>query len=137
MSNTNNTEALKFLDHKVEDVLHRYWGWCRGSFKITKIDDGTYEITVPYLDRCNDWFQIYCTITENGEIVLSDDGFIFGNSRLTTDRAEKIKRVLKRFGVDRQGRALIKSVEYDIPMSLPVSLHSYIQALISVDAILM
>ena len=35
------------------------------------------EITTPFLDRHNDWIQIFVEQLENGRLYLTDDGYIF------------------------------------------------------------
>lgn len=68
-----------------------------------QLDDWV-EITTPYLDRHNDYLQIYAR-RQNGSYILTDDGYILSELELSGCKLESPKRLallqmtLNEFGV--------------------------------------
>lgn len=68
-----------------------------------QLDDWV-EITTPYLDRHNDYLQIYAR-RQNGSYILTDDGYILSKLELSGCKLESPKRLallqmtLNEFGV--------------------------------------
>ena len=61
----------------IEDVralLDQYQAWLRDNTVLRELDDWV-EITTPYLDRHNDYLQLYVA-RDGAGWMLSDDGFI-------------------------------------------------------------
>lgn len=58
---------------EVQSLLDNYWAWLQGKSDLRQLD-GSVEITTPYLDRHNDYFQIYTTQDSDG-FLLTDDGY--------------------------------------------------------------
>ena len=56
---------------EVQSLLDRYWIWLRERTTLREIGEWT-EITTPYLDRHNDYIQIYARRTDGG-FLLTDD----------------------------------------------------------------
>jgi hypothetical protein len=57
----------------VQKLLNDYQVWLKDRTVLRQIDDWV-EITTPYLDRHNDYVQIYAKKT-NGGFTLTDDGY--------------------------------------------------------------
>ena len=95
-------EAILMIDN-VEKMLDQYWLRLKDKTHLRSVD-GTVEITTPFLDRHNDYLQIYAKY-ENGGYVLSDDGCILDDLALSgcnIDSPEKqalLKMTLQGFGV--------------------------------------
>ena len=65
----------------VKTLLDEYWEWLRGKTTLRELDDRV-EITTPYLDRHNDYLQIYAERRDGG-FVLSDDGYVLEDLELS------------------------------------------------------
>ena len=59
---------------EVQSLLDQYWTWLRDRTSLREVGDWI-EITTPYLDRHNDYLQIYAKRV-NGGFILTDDGYI-------------------------------------------------------------
>ena len=59
---------------EVQALLDQYWVWLRDKTTLQPIEDWV-EITTPYLDRHNDYLQIYVKRRDNG-FVITDGGYI-------------------------------------------------------------
>lgn len=58
------------------DHITNYLNWLKTNMTQTQIDDATVEITTPFLDRHNDYTQIYIKKLENNLVRISDQGYI-------------------------------------------------------------
>ncbi|NLE44015.1 MAG: DUF1829 domain-containing protein [Chloroflexi bacterium] len=90
----------------IEDIQHlldAYYAWLKDKTALRQVDKWV-EITTPYLDRHNDYIQIYAR-KENGGYVLTDDGYTIGDlersgCRLQSPkRQDLLKMTLNGFGV--------------------------------------
>ena len=57
----------------IRALLDDYATWLRDKTSLRQVSDWV-EITTPYLDRHNDYIQIYAKRTDGG-LVLTDDGY--------------------------------------------------------------
>ena len=118
----------------VQTLLDRYWEWLRNKTTLREIGDYV-EITTPCLDRHNDYLQIYAR-SRNGELILSDDGYILEDLELsgcsidTPKRKALLKMTLDGFGVKRNERELEVSVSQD---NFALRKHNLLQAMLSVN----
>jgi len=118
----------------VQTLLDRYWEWLRNKTTLRGIGDYV-EITTPCLDRHNDYLQIYAR-SRNGELILSDDGYILEDLELsgcridTPKRKALLKMTLDGFGVKRNERELEVSVSQD---NFALRKHNLLQAMLSVN----
>jgi hypothetical protein len=93
------------------------------------------EITAPYLDRHNDYLQIYAR-RENGGFVLSDDGYILddltssGCALESAKRKKLLEATLNGFGVRQNGDALEVRAT---PDTFARRKHDLIQAMLAVN----
>ena len=62
---------------EIKSLMDQYIEWLRGKTTLRQVDNWV-EITTPYLDRHNDYLQIYA-MRKNGSYVLTDDGYILGD----------------------------------------------------------
>lgn len=90
--------------NEIEDLIDQYTVWLRDKTVVRQVTPDWVEITTPYLDRHNDYLQIY-TRKQNGHFILTDDGYIIGDllqsgCNLDTPKREALlKMTLAGFGV--------------------------------------
>jgi hypothetical protein len=86
------------------DLVEDYLRWLKENITTDLVGNSTLEITTPFLDRHNDYIQIY--VIENGDrYTITDDGFILSDLEIsgmkfnTPKRIEELTKLLNRFGV--------------------------------------
>ena len=88
---------------EVQSLLDGYWRWLRDQTSLREVHDCV-EITTPYLDRHNDFLQIYAKRHDDG-FILTDDGYTVADleqSGCTIDnpmRNDLLKTIVSGFGV--------------------------------------
>ena len=88
---------------EVRDLLDRYVAWLRDKTVLRQVNDWV-EITTPYLDRHNDYLQIYAKRRDGGYL-LTDDGYVMedlarsGCSLESPKRQALLKMTLNGFGI--------------------------------------
>ncbi|TAN05061.1 MAG: DUF1829 domain-containing protein [Rhodanobacteraceae bacterium] len=117
------------------DLVDRYYAWLKAktSWRETR---GWTEITTPYLDRHNDYIQLYLR-EANGEFVLTDDGYTIadlaqsGCALDTAHRKALLQSTLNGFGVQMgDGAALeVKAT----PDTFALRKHSMLQAILAIN----
>lgn len=122
----NRAECQKFID--------AYVGWLQKGLSVEDLGD-VCELTTPFLDRHNDHLQIYAT-RRNGNIVLSDDGYILSDLRTSGLEIDTPKRrlvmdsVLNGFGVRADsGQLLVEASSSNVGQRL----HSLVQAMLAIN----
>lgn len=121
---------------EIRALLDQYSAWLRDKTNLREVNDWV-EITTPYLDRHNDYLQIYAR-RENGSFVLTDDGHTIRDLELsgcnlgTSKRQELLNMTLNGFGVhrNRNSDALEVTSSSD---SFPLRKHSLMQAMLAVN----
>ena len=115
-------------------LIDDYLAWLRGGLSVEHFEQSC-ELTTPFLDRHNDHLQIYAS-TENGKLILSDDGYILADLRTsgleiaTPKRKAVLQSILNGFGVKTDGKRLfIESSSRNLGQKM----HSLIQAMLSVN----
>ena len=89
--------------NEIQELLDNYVKWLREKTRLRQVDDWV-EITTPYLDRHNDYLQIY-TRKEDGGYVLMDDGYVIDDLETSgckldsPKRQELLQTVLNGYGV--------------------------------------
>lgn len=119
-----------------QEFIDSYLQWLKDNTTGTKISDSVFEITSPFLDRHNDYMQIYISEEETG-YVLSDDGFTIADLELSgmsfgsTKRNTELNTLLKRFGVEKTngGVLTVKCQKSDFPSKK----HSLLQAMLAAN----
>lgn len=67
--------------YEIEELLEKYLRWLKDKTILREIED-TVEITTPYLDRHNDFLQIYVK-RDQGGFIITDDGYIINDLKLS------------------------------------------------------
>lgn len=119
------------IEHRLED----HWSWLRGETETRAVGDGDYvEITTPFLDRHNDYLQIYARRRDE-RWELTDDGYTLldleasGCDFSTKKRSQLLDLTLKRLGVQREGYDLTVRAGGD---DFPQKKHDLVQAMLAV-----
>jgi hypothetical protein len=98
----------------IEDIQARlddYQKWLRDKTTLRQVQDEWVEVTTPFLDRHNDYLQIYAR-KQNGRYLLTDDGYTIDDLELsgctldTPKREMLLKMTLAGFGVKQQDNRL-------------------------------
>jgi len=118
-----------------EAIIREYVAWLKTGLSVAQVDDGVCEITTPFLDRHNDHLQIYL-FQENGNYVLTDDGYTLSNLEMSgvdlssPKRQRILKTILQGFGVNVVEGALRVEVHRS---NLPRRKHNMIHAMLAVN----
>ncbi|MCO5045382.1 MAG: DUF1829 domain-containing protein [Kiritimatiellae bacterium] len=118
----------------VQKLLDAYLAWLKDKTQLRQVDDWV-EITTPYLDRNNDYLQIYAR-KENGSYVLTDDGQTIGDLEQTgcklnsPKRQDLLKMTLNGFGVQLQDQRLEVHAS---PDKFALRKHNLVQAMLAVN----
>lgn len=118
----------------MQQRIDQYAQWLRDRTSLREVGDWT-EITTPFLDRHNDFLQLYAK-RRNGGYILSDDGYILqdleqsGCSLTSPKRKELLSQTLNGFGVRMQDDALEVAASEE---TFPQRKHSLVQAMLAVN----
>ena len=118
----------------IQRLMDVYHVWLKDKTALRQIDQWI-EITTPYLDRHNDYIQIYAK-KSNGGYVLTDDGYTLddleqsGCKLQSPKRQELLKMTLNGFGVQLRDNALEVHAS---PDNFPLRKHNLVQAMLAVN----
>jgi hypothetical protein len=118
----------------IQNLLDAYHAWLKDKTALRQIDQWV-EITTPYLDRHNDYVQIYAK-RSNGGFILTDDGFTIqdleqsGCKLESRKRQDLLKLTLNGFGVQTDGNALQVHAS---PDNFALRKHNLVQAMLAVN----
>ncbi len=118
----------------IEQLVDQYWNWLQDKTDCRQLDTSV-EITTPYLDRHNDYLQIYVQSQTDG-FVLSDDGYIIEDlehSGCTLDspkRRDLLETTLNGFGVRAEGKEL---KVFATPTNFAMQKHNLVQAMLAIN----
>lgn len=118
----------------IRSLVDGYLRWLRDRTALREVNDWI-EITTPYLDRHNDYLQIYARRTPMG-FRLTDDGYTIGDLEQsgfnfdTPKRKELLRTILNGFGVQLENEALVVSCTAD---NFAVRKHCLLQAMLGVN----
>ena len=119
---------------EIQRLLDAYHAWLKDKTVLRPLDQWI-EITTPYLDRHNDYLQIYAKKT-NGGFVLTDDGYTIddleqsGCKLQSPKRQELLKLTLNGFGVQQRENALEVHAS---PDNFALRKHNLVQAMLAVN----
>jgi len=119
---------------EIQRLVDDYIAWLKDRSILRQIDDWV-EITTPYLDRHNDYVQIYAK-KEDAGFVLTDDNYTIDDLELSGCKLESPKRqallkmTLNGFGVKLSEGALIVRASHD---NFPLRKHNLVQAILAVN----
>ncbi|HEY4215547.1 MAG TPA: DUF1829 domain-containing protein [Gemmatimonadaceae bacterium] len=120
---------------EVRTLLDQYAQWVRDKTILREVGDEYVEITTPYLDRHNDYTQIYVR-KDNGGFELTDGGEIIDDLRSsgcdleTKKRKDLLTATLNGFGVQRDGDRLVVKAN---PANFALRKHNLVQAMLAVN----
>ena len=121
---------------EVNKSLNLYWDWLKDKTVLGELENYV-EITTPFLDRHNDYLQIYVKRdNDNDEYVLTDEGYILDDlesSGCNIDSPkgqEVLNTMLNGFGVRKNDRALEVNASLE---NFGISKHNLIQAMLAVN----
>ncbi|WP_292407186.1 MULTISPECIES: DUF1829 domain-containing protein [unclassified Methanoculleus] len=119
---------------EIQGLLDEYSRWLKEKTQVRQVDEWV-EITTPYLDRHNDYLQIYAR-RRNGDYVLTDAGYIFQDLELSGCKLDSPKRrallmmTLNGFGVKLNGDRLEVHTSAE---NFAPGKHNLIQAMLAVN----
>lgn len=120
-------------------LKEKYINWLEQEISVNRINEYL-EITSPFLDRYNDYLQVYAKLEENNEIILTDDSYIINNLQMSgidinsNKRKQLLKSFLNKYNVKLEEDALvIKSGIEDFPQKILFLM----QAMLNVDDMFM
>jgi uncharacterized protein YacL (UPF0231 family) len=120
----------------IQKMINDYSAWLKAE--ITAASFGEYtELTTPYLDRFNDYLQVYVKQNGNGTIEMTDDGYIIGSlisSGMTfkkgSNRQKMLNRIAVNYGITVVGEEItVTANEYNFPQKK----HMIVQAMLAID----
>lgn len=124
-------ETIPEIQALVDDYAH----WLRDRTTLRGLD-GWVEITTPYLDRHNDYLQIYVGRSDNGGLVITDDGYTIADLEQsgcgldTGKRKDLLQLTLNGFGVRMRDKALsVEASETDFPLRK----HNLVQSMLAIN----
>ncbi|QCD44096.1 DUF1829 domain-containing protein [Campylobacter mucosalis] len=119
----------------INKLVNSYLHYIQSEFQIDKIDNNTYEISTPFLDRSNDNICFY-VILDKDRAILTDGGETLQNLRLSgidlnsEKRKKELDIILNGFGIFRDKASLqIEATAGDFARKQ----HNIIQAILSVN----
>lgn len=118
----------------IQDLMDAYYNWLKDKTVLRQIKQWV-EITTPYLDRHNDYIQIYAR-KENNSFILTDDGYIIddleqsGCKLDSGKRKELLAMTLKGFGVQMDGKVLTVHATSD---NFAFRKHNLVQAMLAIN----
>ena len=120
----------------IQKMIDDYTAWLRKEITTAAFGEYT-ELTTPYLDRFNDYMQIYVKQNADGTIAITDDGYIIGSlisSGMTikkgSNRQKMLDRIATNYGISIVGEEIttIASVH-----NFPQKKHMIVQAMLAID----
>jgi len=118
----------------IQKLLDDYVAWLKDRTQLRQVDQWV-EITTPYLDRHNDYIQIYAR-KSNGGYTLTDDGYTIGDLEQTgcklnsPKRQELLRMTLNGFGVQLAEQRLEVHAS---PDNFALRKHNLVQAILAVN----
>ena len=118
---------------EVQRLLGQYLAWRKDKTSLRQVKDCV-EITTPYLDRHNDYLQIYAK-RQDGEFLLTDDGYVVedlerSGCKLDSPKRKKLLEITNGFGVTVNGAALEVRATRD---NFALRKHNLVQAMLAVN----
>jgi hypothetical protein len=120
---------------EIRDLVDRYAEWLRDKSVLRQINSEYVEITTPYLDRHNDYLQIYVK-KDDGGFLLTDGGETIEDLRSsgcdleTKKRRDLLAATLNGFGIHRDGdRLLVRANTHTFPLRK----HNLVQGILAIN----
>lgn len=115
-------------------LVSLYANWLKEKVKLKTIGD-VCELTTPFVDRHNDYLQIYVKATPAG-MLLTDDGYTIRDLEMSgfefnTDRRKnELKIILNGFGINLRGDGLEVETRAD---NFSQKKHNLLQAMLAIN----
>ena len=122
------------LINSCNTLVNEYVSWLKAQITVAEVE-GVCEITTPFLDRHNDFLQIY-VLQEDDQYILTDGGYILADLRMggvelnTEKRVAVLNMMLRGFGVEKHEQELRVTAQ---PKSFGQKKHALIQAMLAVN----
>lgn len=121
---------------EIRQLKEQYLTWLRDEITLREIDEWL-EVTAPFLDRHNDYLQIYIKRLDSGYL-LTDDGYTVSDLEMcgcnldSPRRQSLLATTLRGFGVqhDENTKELYVSAAKE---NFPLRKHSLLQAMLAVN----
>lgn len=119
------------------DLAKEYTNWLYENMTQEEISPGMFELTTPFLDRNNDYTQIYVRYNDDGTISISDNGYIIDDLNMsgfefsTPKRKELLNRLISSFGLTLENEVIYTIVD-DIK-DLAETKHRLLQAMLYIN----
>ncbi len=124
------------MSAEVQKLLNQYVHWLKQRLTVRQLDEWT-EITTPFMDRHNDYLQIYIK-KEDDNYILSDDGYIISDLessgceiKVGSERKELLEMTLNGFGIKTNSNDEL--VVYASEGDFARKKHNLIQAMMAVN----
>ena len=120
---------------EIQNLLDRYLAWLKDKTALRQVKDSI-EITTPYLDRHNDYMQIYVKRRDNNGFILTDDGYTIGDLQQsgcelkTQKRKDLLQLTLNGFGIKIENDEMFVHASAE---NFSFRKHSLIQAMLAVN----
>ena len=120
---------------EIQKLLDDYVAWLRDKTTLRQAPDNWVEITTPYLDRHNDYLQIYVR-KHKGGFLLTDDGYVIedlkhsGCKLDSPKRQDLLRMTLAGFGVQNNDGRLEVSASGE---NFALRKHNLVQAMLGVN----
>lgn len=118
----------------IHGLIDQYWLWLKDKTVLREVN-GWIEITTPYLDRHNDYIQLYASRSDGG-FVLTDDGYTIADLEQTgcgldTEKRQSLLKItLNGFGVQLREKRLEVRTSRE---SFAIRKHNLVQAVLAVN----
>lgn len=132
---------IRYLEQEVicmESHINNYLEWLRKNMKEETLPNGVVEITTPFLDRHNDYTQIYLQKLEDGNYRVTDLGYTVDDLEMcgvditTGKRYEILRRTLNVMGAQFDNKSKELYIECD-GSKLAEAQHALIQCMLDVN----
>lgn len=121
------------------ELKEKYIQWLENEISVNEIGESL-EITSPFLDRYNDYIQVYAKRNEDGEIILTDDSYVINNLKISgvdinsPKRKTILDKFLKKYSVKLKNDALTITAGDD---DFPQKIIFLMQAMLNIDDMFM
>jgi hypothetical protein len=121
-------------NNKCQEIIEKYIQWLKEEISVLPLGEDVCEITTPFLDRYNDYLQVYMT-EKDGVLTFSDGGYSL--SELETSGIDLVGRkrdifeeILRSFGIILENRQLTVTAS---PDDAPQRKHDLVQAMLAIN----
>lgn len=120
--------------NEIQNLFDQYLSWLKDKTVFRQVKDWC-EITTPYLDRHNDYLQIYVK-SDNGGYILTDDGYIIDDLKQSgckfesKSRQDLLEMTLNGFGIQLEKDVLQTRASKE---NFALKKHDLIQAMLAIN----